>query len=199
MTTWFVSRHPGALQWMQQCGPAFDCHVPHLDTAQVQRGDTVIGTLPVNLAAQVCARGAAYWHLALEMPAQQRGPTTRWTVLWLAIGYLHHGSCAMDEQGSQIGVPPLADAQQVLLAAAGVLPGHQPEPSRQLATIMETLDIAQRCNQCAGRDRSDPWNLFKPLAFFMLAMPLNNLAFQFLNLLAQLFEVIEQAQDQEPE
>ena len=41
MTTWFVSRHPGALQWMQQCGPAFDCHVPHLDTAQVQRGDTV--------------------------------------------------------------------------------------------------------------------------------------------------------------
>ena len=73
MTTWFVSRHPGALQWMRQHGPAFDCHVPHLDTAQVQRGDTVIGTLPVNLAAQVCARGATYLHLALEMPAQQRG------------------------------------------------------------------------------------------------------------------------------
>lgn len=73
MTTWFVSRHPGALQWMQQNGPAFDCHVPHLDPAQVQRGDTVIGTLPVSLAAQVCARSAAYWHLALEMPAQQRG------------------------------------------------------------------------------------------------------------------------------
>ena len=73
MTTWFVSRHPGALQWMQQHGPAFDCHVPHLDPAQVQRGDTVIGTLPVHLAAQVCARGAAYLHLVLEMPAQQRG------------------------------------------------------------------------------------------------------------------------------
>jgi len=73
MTTWFVSRHPGALQWMQQCGPAFDRHVPHLDTAQVQRGDTVIGTLPVNLAAQVCLRGATYLHLVLEMPAQQRG------------------------------------------------------------------------------------------------------------------------------
>ena len=73
MTTWFVSRHPGALQWMQQCGPAFDCHVPHLDPAGVQRGDTVIGTLPVHLAAQVCARGAAYLHLVLEMPAQQRG------------------------------------------------------------------------------------------------------------------------------
>ncbi len=73
MTTLFVSRHPGALQWMQQYGPAFDCHVPHLDTAQVQRGDTVIGTLPVHLAAQVCARGAAYLHLVLPAPQEARG------------------------------------------------------------------------------------------------------------------------------
>ena len=73
MTTWFVSRHPGALHWMHAHGPAFDRHVPHLDPAQVQPGDAVIGTLPVNLAAQVCARGATYWHLALEMPAQARG------------------------------------------------------------------------------------------------------------------------------
>ena len=73
MTTWFVSRHPGALQWMQQHGPAFDCHVLHLDPAQVQRGDTVIGTLPVHLAAQVCARGAVYLHLVLETPPEARG------------------------------------------------------------------------------------------------------------------------------
>lgn len=58
---------------MQQCGPAFDSHVQHLDPAQVRHGDTVIGTLPVHLAAQVCARGATYLHLALAMPAQQRG------------------------------------------------------------------------------------------------------------------------------
>lgn len=73
MTTYFVSRHPGALHWMQQHGPAFDQHVPHLDPIQVQTGDTVIGTLPIHLAAQVCARGAAYWHLALEVPAAARG------------------------------------------------------------------------------------------------------------------------------
>ena len=73
MSTWFVSRHPGALQWMQQYGPAFDCHVAHLDPVQVQPGDSVIGTLPVHLAAQVCARGAAYWHLALTLPAEARG------------------------------------------------------------------------------------------------------------------------------
>ncbi len=73
MTTWFVSRHTGALQWLQQHGPEFDRHVDHLDPAQVQPGDTVIGTLPVNLAAQVCARGAAYLHLSLSLPAKLRG------------------------------------------------------------------------------------------------------------------------------
>ena len=73
MTTWFVSRHAGALQWMRQYGPAFDRHVPHLDLAQVRRGDTVIGTLPVNLAAQVCVRGASYLHLSLAVPAELRG------------------------------------------------------------------------------------------------------------------------------
>ena len=58
---------------MQQCGPQFDRHVPHLDPADIQPGDRVIGTLPVHLAAQVCARGAAYWHLSLELPAHKRG------------------------------------------------------------------------------------------------------------------------------
>ena len=73
MTTWFVSRHPGALQWMQQHGPAFDQHVAHLDPSSVQPGDRVIGTLPIHLAAQVCARGATYLHLVLATPADARG------------------------------------------------------------------------------------------------------------------------------
>lgn len=73
MTTWFVSRHPGALQWMRKHGPAFDHHVPHLDPACIQAGDTVIGSLPVNLAAEVCARGASYWNLSLRLPESARG------------------------------------------------------------------------------------------------------------------------------
>ncbi len=72
-TTWFVSRHPGALQWMRQHGPAFDHHVSHLDPVDVQAGDRVIGTLPIHLAAQVCARGAGYWHLVLCLPEAARG------------------------------------------------------------------------------------------------------------------------------
>ncbi len=100
MTTWFVSRHDAALQWMQQRGHAFDRHVTHLDPIHVLPGDAVIGTLPVNLAAQVCARGAAYWHLALATPADARGRELSMQEMQ-ALGatlqrffiYVHHEKC----------------------------------------------------------------------------------------------------------
>lgn len=73
MTTWLVSRHPGAVQWVSTHGPGFDRQVAHLDPAAIAPGDRVLGTLPVHLAAQVCARRAEYWHLTLDMPEQARG------------------------------------------------------------------------------------------------------------------------------
>ncbi|HNV61147.1 MAG TPA: CRISPR-associated protein Csx16 [Rhodoferax sp.] len=73
MTTFFVSRHPGAMEWAKRQKLNVSQFVAHLDTAQVQAGDTVIGSLPVNLAAQVCAKGAAYWHVSVALPAALRG------------------------------------------------------------------------------------------------------------------------------
>jgi CRISPR-associated protein Csx16 len=73
MTVFFVSRHPGALDWMRRHGIVFDRHAPHLAMGEVRAGDTVIGSLPVNLAAEVCARGATYRHLSLEVAAADRG------------------------------------------------------------------------------------------------------------------------------
>lgn len=73
MSTWFISRHPGALEWVKRHGLQVDQYATHLDPASVQPGDTVIGSLPVNLAAAVCQRGARYLHLSLELPAHLRG------------------------------------------------------------------------------------------------------------------------------
>lgn len=72
MTTYFISRHPGAIEWAIAVGIRAS-HVEHLDPAVVEAGDRVIGTLPVNLAAQVCQRGARYWHLSLQLPRSLRG------------------------------------------------------------------------------------------------------------------------------
>lgn len=70
---WFVSRHSGAAAWAQRQGLASATRVAHLDVERLRAGDTVIGTLPVHLAAEVCARGARYLHLVLELPMRLRG------------------------------------------------------------------------------------------------------------------------------
>lgn len=73
MTTWIVTRHPGAVEWARQRGMSADRVAPHLDPQDVQAGDTVAGTLPVHLAAAVCRRGARYLHLSIDVPAAWRG------------------------------------------------------------------------------------------------------------------------------
>jgi CRISPR-associated protein Csx16 len=73
MTTYFVSRHPGAQDWAREAGIRVDVILDHLDPALVEPGDRVLGSLPVNLAAAVCARGGRYLHLTLELPRAGRG------------------------------------------------------------------------------------------------------------------------------
>lgn len=73
MTTWFVSRHPGALEWASRQGLHVDRQISHLDATALRPGDIVIGTLPVHLAAEVCARGAYFYNLSLDLPPAARG------------------------------------------------------------------------------------------------------------------------------
>jgi CRISPR-associated protein Csx16 len=73
MTTYFVSRHAGAVEWASTQDLGIDVWLEHLDAASVIPGDIVAGTLPVHLAAAVCERGAIYLHLAIDMPGQLRG------------------------------------------------------------------------------------------------------------------------------
>ncbi|MDP2823515.1 MAG: CRISPR-associated protein Csx16 [Sulfuritalea sp.] len=73
MTTFFVSRHPGAVEWARRRGLTVDSWIAHLDVTKVGAGDTVIGSLPVHLAFEVCARGARYLNLSLDLPASLRG------------------------------------------------------------------------------------------------------------------------------
>ena len=73
MTTYFVSRHAGAIAWAGRYGIAPDHWVAHLDIETIRKGDLVVGTLPVPMAAAVCARGAHYLHLDVPQQQNQRG------------------------------------------------------------------------------------------------------------------------------
>ena len=73
MTVFSITRHPGALDWLNRQEIAIDITLSHLDLSLIKPGDVVIGLLPVHLAAAVCAAGAEYWHLSMELPYEARG------------------------------------------------------------------------------------------------------------------------------
>lgn len=75
---WIVSRHTGAIQWLQARlaheGQGRDlCVVEHLDTEDVQAGDRVFGILPMHLAAAVGERQAQCWMVQIDTPREWRG------------------------------------------------------------------------------------------------------------------------------
>lgn len=72
MTTFFVTRHSGAAEWAARQGITSET-VAHLDIERIAPGDQVLGTLPVSLAAEVCALGGRYFHLTLSVPPDWRG------------------------------------------------------------------------------------------------------------------------------
>jgi len=73
MSTWFVSRHPGARDWATRHGLTVDRFVAHLHEERLQPGDRVIGTLPINLITELQRRGCTYLHLVLKIPPELRG------------------------------------------------------------------------------------------------------------------------------
>ena len=73
MAIYFVTRHPGAIEWAAGQGLRIDRLLAHLDPSIIVPGDTVIGILPVNLAARVCERGGRYLNLSLDLPIEARG------------------------------------------------------------------------------------------------------------------------------
>src|SRR4029077_17464983 len=103
---------------------------------------------------------------------------------------------SVDQQGSQVHVAALADAQQLRLASAGVLPGHQSQPGGQLPAVVEAVRIGDRCDQRAGSQGSDPGDLLQLAAEFAAAMPRLYLRLQLVNLPIEFLEMLSQALDQ---
>lgn len=75
MTTLLISRHPSAIAWVKS-KVSVDKVLTHLtdnDLADLTDVDTVIGTLPIHLAAAVCEKGASFVYLSLDTPPELRG------------------------------------------------------------------------------------------------------------------------------
>jgi CRISPR-associated protein Csx16 len=74
--TLLVTRHQGARDWAARHGHAGAVAINHLDgqtLASLAPGDRVLGSLPVNLVADVCSAGARYFHLTIDLSEEDRG------------------------------------------------------------------------------------------------------------------------------
>ena len=69
MHIYLISRHAGAIEWMNHMGYHYDTHLTHLERSDLLvDGDVVIGSLPINIVADLNARGITYMHLSLCIP-----------------------------------------------------------------------------------------------------------------------------------
>jgi CRISPR-associated protein Csx16 len=73
MSSWFVTRHSGAKAWANAQKLLVDHVVTHLDLTHLKPGDLVIGILPIQMIAAICALPARYLHLVIDVPAELRG------------------------------------------------------------------------------------------------------------------------------
>tara|TARA_R100000935_G_scaffold58834_1_gene98399 strand:+ start:10281 stop:10589 length:309 start_codon:yes stop_codon:yes gene_type:complete len=74
MSIYLISRHKGAVEWMNHTGNHYDKHLTHLDNySQLSEGDIIVGSLPINLVADLAERSVGYIHLSLYIPEHLRG------------------------------------------------------------------------------------------------------------------------------
>lgn len=74
MATYFISRHPAALAWVNKQNIKIDHWLEHLlDLSLFVSGDVVLGTLPIQLVAALNQKGVQYGHFSLTVPPQWRG------------------------------------------------------------------------------------------------------------------------------
>ncbi len=74
MSIYLVSRHQGAVEWMQHMGHHYDQHLTHLDNYDTLcADDVVVGSLPINIVADLAQCGVSYRHLSLYIPEHLRG------------------------------------------------------------------------------------------------------------------------------
>ncbi len=71
--TYIVSRHQGAIQWLQRQGYEQAIVIDHLDSKLLKPGDSVIGNLPLNVIAELTSSRIDYLHLDVTLPAELRG------------------------------------------------------------------------------------------------------------------------------
>ncbi|MBR1374612.1 MAG: CRISPR-associated protein Csx16 [Cardiobacteriaceae bacterium] len=73
---YFICRHQGTIDWVKsRKNIKIDVFLDHLDFRETEicAEDTVIGILPIDIAAQICEKGAKFYALKIHQELSERG------------------------------------------------------------------------------------------------------------------------------
>lgn len=125
-------------------------------------------------------------------PADQlTQPTVR--AIWSRSREFDHRAPTMNKQRSKVDIAALADAEQLRLAAAGVLLWHEANPGRELSCVLEVRRIACTGHQRARSHGADARDRFQPTTDFAAAMPQLDLAFELAHLAVEFLQMLQQS------
>src|SRR5207249_11922456 len=118
--------------------------------------------------------------------------------IFLAACSVHYRSRSVNEQRSQVGVAPFADAKQTRSAAAGVLLGDQAQPRGELPTVLEDFSITHRGNNRCCREQPDAFHRRDPLARLAGRVDRAQLLLDLLDLAVQVHQFVIERGEQSP-
>lgn len=74
LTSYFVTRHSATKVWAKEQEIKVDHWLEHISELSLfNEGDVIYGTLPIQIAAQLCNQGVRYGHFSLQVPPCMRG------------------------------------------------------------------------------------------------------------------------------
>jgi hypothetical protein len=124
---------------------------------------------------------------AREPPTLRAGPAT---------GEAQDRASAMDQQIVKIAVGALADIDQPDLAAARTQPRHEPDPSRELAAVLELPAIADARHQRRRDHRTDAWYTADAPAEFALPAQREELVIELMQPCLQSCQLVSERRQQ---
>ena len=113
----------------------------------------------------------------MDTAEQTLRPSAKCGVLFRNIG--QRRSCSMDQQLAQVLVSSLADPHESWLAAGRRLTRNQAQPCRKIATMFESLGLANGCNQSRRNRHADTRNRYQSPSIFVLLRPAYELRIKF--------------------
>ena len=77
MRTYIVTRHNGAVEWLKRKGYVNVQLIEHMCDSFINglnKGDKVIGILPIPMMSKVCNKGAEFYHISItNLPSDKKG------------------------------------------------------------------------------------------------------------------------------